>query len=81
MVGVFATTLAVCSKLCADMFRLRLLSLLSATLWVACGIFAGSIPQIIACGLFAYGHARHLQELRRAKSHATGPALLQTEAA
>ena len=64
MVGALATTLAVCSKLCVDMTRLRLLSLLSSTLWVACGIFAGSIPQILACGVFAYGHFKNLQLLR-----------------
>lgn|GEM_PF-3513771 len=81
MVGVAATTLAVCSKLCADIFRLRLFSLLSAALWVACGIFAGSVPQIIACGIFAYGHGRHLHALHSAKSRAAGHALLQTEAA
>ncbi len=80
MVGVAATTLAVCSKLCADIFRLRLFSLLSAALWVACGIFAGSVPQIIACGIFAYGHLKHLQLLRREKPCANAPSLSQTQA-
>ena len=54
LIGVAATLFAVCSKLCVDMYRLRLLSLL-----------AGSIPQIIACGVFAFGHYKSLQRLKR----------------
>ena len=65
LIGVAATLFAVCSKLCVDMYRLRLLSLLSSTLWLSCGILAGSIPQIIACGVFAFGHYKSLQRLKR----------------
>lgn len=61
--GVVATLLAVLSKFCADMFKLRALSLISSTLWVTCGLFAGSVAQIVACGAFAYGHYLGLKKL------------------
>lgn len=71
LVGALATIFAVCSKLYVDMYRLRLLSLLSSTLWVACGLLAGSIPQIIACGIFAFGHFKYIQQLRRNAAQAS----------
>ncbi len=70
IVGIGATAITVASKYCLDLAKLRLLSAISALLWVICGIIAVSIPQIIACMLFMIGHIHELRKLKKAQSHA-----------
>ena len=67
LLSVLATGLAVCSKFCIDIYRLRVFSLLSTVIWIMCGLIGGSIPQIIACSAFAYGHIRALLPLHAAR--------------